>query len=203
MRSTWTIEAVNAEASAQLDEFFTCLRDHIADNGKPSVGDFQPMSREASRISAEREERFRQALTIDAPEAGWRRLWLAHSKKGGVLGHVDLRGHTERHAAHRCLLGIGVQSSSRRKGIGLHLLESACHWATAVDGLDWIDLQVLSVNEAAKNLYRRFGFVTLGEIPEIFKFDGQHFSHTCMAFRLSDASRGAAAPEGRTPWTIA
>lgn len=188
MHSTLTIEAITPEASEQLDEFFTYLREHITENGTPEVGYFQPMPRDASNISTEREERFREALTIELPKTGWRRLWVARSGNGDIVGHIDLRGHIEQNATHRCLLGIGVQSASRRNGVGLNLLESAKYWANSVAELEWIDLQVLSVNEAAKSLYHRFGFVTVGEMPEMFKLDDQYFDYTYMTLRLSDAT---------------
>lgn len=186
MSSSATIEAVTPDATERLDEFFAYLRGHVAENGAPGIGYFQPMSRESSNFSTEREERFRSALAVAVARPGWRRLWLARSRSGHIAGHVDLRGHAEDFASHRCLLGIGVHSVNRKSGVGLSLLEYAASWAHSVAGLEWIDLQVLSVNEAAKRLYRRFGFVTVGEVPEMFELDGRRFGYTFMALRLSD-----------------
>jgi ribosomal protein S18 acetylase RimI-like enzyme len=184
MHRTLTIEVISPEAFRQLDEFFIYLREHIGENGAPGNAYFQPMSRSASIISAEREPHFRNALEIDVAKSGWRRLWVARSTNGCIVGHIDLRGHNEQYAPHRCLLGIGVQSANRRNGIGSYLLENAINWAYAVASLEWIDLQVLSTNKAAKNLYQQFGFVNVGEIPDMFKIDGQHFSYTYMTLRL-------------------
>ena len=66
----------------------------------------------------------------------------------------------------------------------MHLIECARHWADSVARLEWIDLQVLSDNEAAKKLYHRCGFVTVGEVPDMFKLDEKYFSYTYMALRL-------------------
>ena len=188
MSGSVTIEAVSPDASELLDEFFVYLREHVAENGAPGMGYFQPMPRESSYFSTEREERFRCALSVDVAKPGWRRLWLARSSSGRIAGHVDLRGHTEHFASHRCLLGIGVQRAARKRGVGLSLLACAANWAHSVVGLEWIDLQVLSVNAAAVRLYQRFGFVTVGEVPEMFKLDGQRFGYTSMALRLGDPS---------------
>lgn len=186
MSGSVLIEAVSPDESASLDEFFLYLREHVAENGAPGIGYFHPMPRESSNVSSGREERFRSALTVEVAKSGWRRLWLARSSSDRIAGHIDLRGHAEDFASHRCLLGIGVHSANRRSGVGLSLLEYAANWARSVVGLQWIDLQVLSVNEPAKRLYHRFGFVTVGEVPEMFEFDGQRFGYTYMALRLSN-----------------
>jgi ribosomal protein S18 acetylase RimI-like enzyme len=184
MHRSVAVEVVSPDSAAQLDEFFVYFREHVAENGAPGIGYFQPMPRGSSDFSAQREERFRNALAIEVTKLGWRRLWLARSSNGSIAGHIDLRGHTEHYASHRCLLGIGVHSANRKSGVGSLLLENATHWAHSVAGLEWIDLQVLSVNEAAKKLYHRFGFVTVGEIPEMFRIDDQNFSYTYMALHL-------------------
>lgn len=180
-----TIDPVDAESTSQLSEFFSYLREHIAENGMPGVGYFQPMSRTTSIVSPEREAGFRNALTIPIDAPGWRRLWLARSPKANIIGHIDLRGHAEPHAGHRCLLGMGVHSGNRRQGVGMLLLAHAKEWARCVAMLEWIDLQVLSVNHAAKALYHRAGFVTVGEMPEMFRIDGKTFDYTSMSLRLS------------------
>lgn len=183
------IEAVSPAATEQLNAFFAYLREHVAENGAPDKGYFQPMSRETSNVSLEREERVRSALRVDTAQSGWRKLWLARTSQGTIAGHIDLRGHSEPHTAHRCLLGIGVHGSYRRMGLGVSLLQSAKNWAQDVANLEWIDLQVLSANQAAIRLYHRFGFVTVGEIPDMFRFDGQSFGYSTMALRLRGAKR--------------
>ena len=185
MSSSVVVEEVGPNAGAQLDEFFVYLRHHVAENGASSTGYFQPLPRSSSIISAEREERFRNALAVAIAQPGWRRLWLARSPEGSIAGHIDLRSHNEDYATHRCLLGMGVHTASRRSGVGRILLGVAAHWAHTVAQLEWIDLQVLSANEAAKRLYHRFGFATVGEVPDMFKIDDQRFGYTHMALRLS------------------
>ncbi len=184
MLNTLTFESISFDNAAQLDEFFSYLRGQIKENGTPEAGYFQPISRKSSNISIEREMGFRNALKIEVAQPGWRRLWVARSSNGRIVGHIDLRAHADQHTSHRCLLGIGVHSANRRLGIGLYLLNNATQWAKSIAGLEWIDLQVLSVNVAAKNLYQQFGFVTVGEISEMFKIDEQYFSYTYMTFKL-------------------
>lgn len=184
MKPLHCIESISATQAALLEKFFSYLRDHVADNGAEDCGYFLPMPRSESRFSPEREQCFRAAMARPLHESGWRRLWLALSQAGEVLGHIDLRGHSEEHATHRCLLGLGVRRDCRRAGVASALIEHAQLWA-CTQGFRWIDLQVLSVNQRAQRLYGRAGFLNVGEIPEMFELDGQTFGYTSMCLRLS------------------
>ena len=79
---------------------------------------------------------------------------------------------------------MGVDRGHRRAGLGAALIAHARHWATTVARLEWIDLQVISENQAALALYRHAGFVVAGEMKEMFKIDGKTFSYTTMSTRL-------------------
>jgi ribosomal protein S18 acetylase RimI-like enzyme len=127
-------------------------------------------------------------LQTPLSEPGWRRLWVARDRDGRIAGHIDLRAHPERLSPHRCLLGMGVERSFRQRGLGLRLIAHAARWA-AENGLVWIDLHVLSANLPAIALYRRAGFLQTGEIPDMFRLDGQQFAYTSMALQLSGSGR--------------
>ena len=178
-----TIEAL---APAGFDAFLDYLNDHLADNGSGGRPYFQPLSRDASRFPADKAEAFRNGMQLPLVEPGWRRVWVARDGDGRIAGHIDLRAQAERSAAHRCLLGMGVQRDYRRLGLGLRLIEHAARWARD-NGLAWIDLQVLSVNQPAIALYRRAGFIQTGEVADMFRIDGQQFAYTSMALPLSVA----------------
>lgn len=171
---------ITAVSPPQFDQFVEYLNDHLGDNGTAEVGYFQPLSRSDSRFPADREAAFRRGLEIPLGEPGWRRVWTLRGLGGQILGHIDLRGHGERHTEHRCLLGMGVHRSLRRQGVGSILVQHAKNWAGSTNLLEQIDLQVLSSNKAALALYRQAGFVTVGEIPQMFKVDGKYLSYTTM-----------------------
>lgn len=160
------------------------LNDHLSDNGSAGTGYFQPMPRGRSMFPAECEAALRSGFDAAIGERGWRRTWVARATDGTIAGHVDLRAHPEAYAAHRCLLGMGVDRGHRRAGLGAALIAHARHWATTVARLEWIDLQVISENQAALALYRHTGFVVAGEMKEMFKIDGKTFSYTTMSTRL-------------------
>ena len=176
-----TIEALQLPG---FDAFLDYLNNHLSDNGSGGRPYFQPLSRHASRFPADKAEAFRNGMQQPVAEAGWRRVWVARDGDGRIAGHIDLRAHGERPAAHRCLLGMGVDRDFRRHGLGLRLIEHAAQWA-AGQGLAWIDLQVLSVNQPAIALYRHAGFIQTGEVPDMFRIDGRQFAYTSMALQLS------------------
>ncbi len=175
--------AIEALAVGDFGQFVTYLNDHLADNGG-AAGYFQPLPRGASFMAPERARAFRDGLDIAVGSRGWRRAWVARSAQGRIVGHIDLRSHADGLTAHRCLLGMGVDRGSRRAGLGAALIAHARHWAAEVARLEWIDLQVISENQAALALYRRAGFVTVGEITDMYRIDGNSFSYTTMSLRL-------------------
>ncbi|MEC5386467.1 GNAT family N-acetyltransferase [Uliginosibacterium sp. H3] len=176
-----TIEPVTA---ADIDSFIEYLNDHLADNG---VGDryFQPMPKGTSRVLPQMEDAFRAGLGIHVGKAGWRQVWVARNSGRKIIGHIDLRSRPEPFSEHRCLLGMGVDRDHRKSGLGTALLSHAVRWATEIARLEWIDLQVLSGNEPAIRLYLRAGFIKTGELPEMFRIDGQSLSYTSMSKRLT------------------
>jgi ribosomal protein S18 acetylase RimI-like enzyme len=170
-------------ADADFDAFFHYLGEQLAENGRDGVY-FQPMAPTTAGVPPGRQQAFRDGLGVAVGEPGWRRGWLARDAHGDVVGHVDLRAHPEPFTGHRCVLGMGVRRDHRRIGLASRLLALATQWATE-QGLRWMDLQVLSSNEAAVALYRREGFQMQGGKPDMFVIDGVSLGEVSMARRLS------------------
>ncbi len=168
---------------ADFDLFISYLNEQLAENGAGESSYFMPFERIDSNVGPDRIEAFRKALSTPLMEPGWRQLWLARSEGNDIIGHVDLRSHPERHAEHRCLLGIGVNRDYRKSGIGTKLIEHSEKWAVEKK-LKWIDLDVLSVNLPAVKLYAAMGFSKVGEIPAKFMLDGLLYSETIMTKKL-------------------
>jgi ribosomal protein S18 acetylase RimI-like enzyme len=114
-------------------------------------------------------------------------VWVAIDDAGEIRGHVDLRGHPLQFTGHRCLLGMGVHRAHRQQGLAMALLAHAIAWASAVDLLEWMDLQVLATNSPAIALYRKAGFVQTGDIPDMFRIDGLSIGDVAMSLRLRPA----------------
>ncbi|MGZ3184447.1 MAG: N-acetyltransferase family protein [Telluria sp.] len=176
-----TIAIRPAQREEDFDAFFAYLDEHLADNGRAGTPLFQPLAPGAT-FPVERQGSFRDGAVIPVGQAQWRRLWLAWDGER-IAGHIDLRARLEPACAHRCLLGMGVHGAYRRHGLGTRLIETAASWASA-QGLAYIDLEVLTVNEPAQRLYERTGFIRTGAIRDFFRIAGASLGYTFMTRTL-------------------
>ena len=176
------VPAIRALDPRETDHFFVYLNDHLRDNGASGNPLFQPMPRGRSQFPDEKAAAFVKGMRIAVGEPGWRRAWVA-TGRDGILGHIDLRARPEGASAHRAMLGMGVHRLARRQGLGRVLLASAMDWARK-QGLEWVDLEVLSINEPARALYRAGGFRQTGEIADMFRIDGEQLAYTLMSLKL-------------------
>lgn len=78
---------------------------------------------------------------------------------------------------------MGVHRDYRKIGLGVLLIGVVMEWA-ATQMFDWIDLEVLSVNAAARQLYARSGFTQTGQIEDMFRIDGQSLDYTFMSRKI-------------------
>jgi ribosomal protein S18 acetylase RimI-like enzyme len=170
--------------AADLPAFFVYLDDHLRDNGRDGAPLFQPLSRAQSQLPAGLKVSFIEGMAIPVGQAGWRRLWLALDARGSIAGHIDLRSRPEPLARHRAMLGMGVHRAYRRRGLGAQLLATALDWARSGDGLQWIDLEVLSENHAAVALYLRSGFTMTARIADMLQIDGVSHDLSYMTWAL-------------------
>lgn len=179
--------AIHSAAPADLPALFVYLDDHLQDNGRDGTPLFQPMARAESRWATDKRASFAIGLHAEVGAPGWRRAWMALDAAGAICGHVDLRARPERASSHRCLLGMGVHRDHRRQGLGERLLAAALDWARAQESLEWVDLEVLSGNLPARRLYERCGFTFAGELPDLFRIDGERHGYVYMSHRLDAA----------------
>lgn len=176
--------AIRPAGEADLAPFFAYLDDHLRDNGTNGNPLFQPLPRDASRMPPGLRLAFIRGIVQDVGDPGWRRLWLAIGPTGDIAGHVDLRARPEPGAAHRAMLGMGVHRAWRRRGLGRQLLATAVDWAGSGAGMAWIDLEVLSGNTPAVDLYLDAGFTMVARIADMLRIDGVSHDLSCMTLKL-------------------
>jgi len=167
-----------------IDDFVTYLNDHLADNGQDGHSLFQPLSRSESRVNDALETRFREGIQKPIGKLGWRRLWIAVDDESRIVGHIDIRSHMEGNTSHRALLGMGVDRSFRKQGLGKKLISEIIAWVKHTTSIEYIDLWVLSNNQVAQKLYLGTHFEKRGEIDDMFRIDGNSVASTLMSRRV-------------------
>jgi putative acetyltransferase len=100
--------------------------------------------------------RYRRSWTGEGAEL----VALAEGRIVGALSVVRDPGPVTRHVAS---LGMSVAKGWRGRGVGSGLLAEALRWARWA-GVEKISLTVYPDNDAARALYRKFGFVEEGRL---------------------------------------
>lgn len=179
------MKVVEAEKS-DLDLFFLYLKKQLSENGQGENPLFLPISREVKELPESSKKTFIEGFAHEYGDSGWRKLWVAKDDAGTIKGHIDLRHHSDNNSAHRVVLGMGVDSSCRKQGLGIKLLHSVLNFCQEHEAIDWLDLCVLSNNIPAKNLYLRTGFNVVDEFKDQYRIDGQSVSETAMTIGVKN-----------------
>ena len=181
MKKEMVIKPLIAE---RIDNFFVYLNDHISDNGKNNAPLFLPISRDNLNIPMELTTSFSNGLSTSIGTHGWRRVLIAVNNKDEIIGHIDLKSHNQNNTQHRAVMGMGVDRDNRKKGLGNLLIESIIAWAKNETSIEYIDLWVLSENNAAIRLYKRLGFKKIGEVEDMFRIDNNSHNYIMMAKKI-------------------
>ena len=104
---------------------------------------------------------------------------------GVIIGCCSLDLHFHEKDKHRATLGIAIQKPYWDKGIGSILFDELISIAKNTEGIEQIELDVIGVNERAKHLYTKKGFVKTGDIPHQLKLkDGTYLDGETMVLFL-------------------
>ena len=102
-----------------------------------------------------------------------------------LIGMVGFARETRLKTRHKgAIWGMYVAEQARGRGIGRALLQGLLAEARAQPDLETIILLVVSTNEAAKRLYRSFGFAIYGTEPCALKLGDQYYDEDLMVLRL-------------------
>lgn len=173
------MEIVEAKRS-DLASFFDYIATQLVENADDESPLFQPMSKDSCQVTEQFEAKFYTGFDIGVGELGWRKLWVVKDSNQRVVAHIDLRHYNQEYKYHRVLLGMGVDSSLRKQGIGEKLIQAVIQFCRQQSTIDWLDLNVLTNNVAAKNLYLKCGFSVIGEMSDCYRIDGQSVSELSM-----------------------
>ncbi len=169
----------------RINDFLVYLNDHISDNGKENTPLFLPISREDLSLPPGLADSFRDGQSVSIDKLGWRRVFIAINEKNDIIGHIDLKSHHQNYTSHRAIMGMGVDRTYRKVGLGSLLIESMLHWVKNNTKIEHVDLWVLSVNHPAIQLYNKLGFQKIGEVEDMFRIDGNSHSYILMTKKVT------------------
>lgn len=172
--------------NARLEDFFHYLNIHISENGQNGTILYFPLSKEQSILSNELMIKFREGLSKNIGENGWRKVWVAINEEGKIVGHIDIRSNNQSNSQHRVLLGMGVDINFRRLKIGKKLLEFIIEYCRKNSKINWIDLEVMTNNIPAKNLYEKMNFEHLSTTKDMFRIDNISYDYTYMTLNVKN-----------------
>lgn len=117
-------------------------------------------------------------------------LLLVAEIDGRLVGDCSIHPQgLRRRTRHRCGLGISLLQEVWGNGLGTAMLEYAIFAAKNFD-YEQMELEVVSTNERAINLYRKLGFVPCGLLPRALKYkDGSWGDFTQMVLDLRTIER--------------
>lgn len=101
------------------------------------------------------------------------------------VGMAVLIRQTAKKMAHKAnLLSMYVSAEARGKGIGKALLKEVVDHGRQMEGLEQIQLTVVSTNEAARNLYLSAGFSVYGKESKAMKIGERYYDEDWMTLLL-------------------
>ena len=81
---------------------------------------------------------------------------------------------------------MGVDINFRSLKIGYNLLEFIIEYCRQNPKIIWIDLEVMTKNIPAKNLYEKMGFEHLSTIKDMFRINSISYDYTFMTLNVEN-----------------
>lgn len=109
----------------------------------------------------------------------------AFDDRDSLVGIVTFMRETRLKASHKGnVYGMYVAPEMRGRGLAKLLMLELIVMAKACDGLEQVNLTVISNNDSAKKLYKSVGFEVYGLERNALKFNGQYFDEDLMVLKL-------------------
>lgn len=109
----------------------------------------------------------------------------AYTADGQIVGMLGFKQEQSIKVKHKGYLwGMYVKPMFRNQGVGKKLLVEAIEKAKSADGLEQINLGVVTGNASAKGLYDSVGFVVYGCEKNALKYNGEYYDEYLMCYRI-------------------
>ncbi|MET4562342.1 RimJ/RimL family protein N-acetyltransferase [Lysinibacillus parviboronicapiens] len=141
---------------------------------------------EAFGSTYEREVKFSLEAVAERLEPAKDRFVLgAFNYDGSLVGIVTFMRENSLKTSHKGnVFGMYVAPEGRGQGFGKSLMMELISKAKNCDGLEQINLTVISENSSAKRLYKSLGFEVYGVERNALKFNGQYFDEDLMVLNI-------------------
>lgn len=101
---------------------------------------------------------------------------------GIYIGNCSYAVDNAMRVRHRATLGIALYGKYTGMGIGGVMIDTLCSIASE-NGIEQMELEVVSDNTNAISLYERLGFVRCGSIPRANKYKDGNYSDEIRMFK--------------------
>jgi RimJ/RimL family protein N-acetyltransferase len=141
---------------------------------------------EAFGSTYEREVKFSLETVVERLKPTKEKFVLgAFDVNGSLVGIVTFMRENSHKTGHKGnVFGMYVTPESRGQRLGKLLLLELIRKARNCDGLEHINLTVVSENDSAKKLYMSVGFEVYGVERNALKFNGQYFDEDLMVLNI-------------------
>lgn len=136
------------------------------------------ISFQGEQITLENEERFLNSFLEKIANKKAVQLLIIYDGKIIGISDIMMRERIEKHIG---VLGITIANNFRGQGIGTILMETVIDEAKRnLPELEIITLSVFANNNLAKKLYKKFGFIEYGILPNGVKLENGYADHVFM-----------------------
>ena len=109
----------------------------------------------------------------------------AFDHNGSLVGIITFMRENGLKTSHKeNIFGMYVVPETRGQGLGKMLMAELIKKAKNCNGLEQINLTVISGNNSAKKLYKSLGFEVYGVEKNGLKFNGQYFDEELMVLNI-------------------
>lgn len=108
---------------------------------------------------------------------------FAEIREEELAGHLTCIGGQAKRDSHAVKLVVGVKKEYEGEGIATRLFEQTIQWAKGV-GVSRLELMVMTHNERAIHLYKKFGFQIEGTRKQSLNVYGEWVDEYIMALIL-------------------
>ena len=109
----------------------------------------------------------------------------AFDNHGVLVGMVTFKRENGLKISHKGnIFGMYVVPEAREQGLGKSLMVELIHRVKSCEGMEQINLTVVSKNDSAKKLYKSLGFEVYGVEKNGLKFNGQYFDEELMVLKI-------------------